>query len=70
MICGNITYKLRYDSATSSIQPAVGNVLAAKSGSTATTRNVVLTAEYSGTTSSTSDFSQSGFGFTIVYGQH
>ena len=70
MVCGNITYKLRYDSATSSTQPAVGNVLAAKSGSTATTRNVVLTAEYSGTTSSTSDFSQSGFGFTIVYGQH
>lgn len=73
MICGNITYKLRYDSATSSTQPAIGDVLAAKSGSTATTRNIVLTAEYTGTTtasSETSDFKQSGFGFTINYGQH
>lgn len=70
MVCGDITYKLRYDSATSTTQPAVGNVLAAKSGTTATKRTVVLTAEYTGATSAANDFSQSSFGFTIVYGQH
>jgi len=70
MICGDITYKLHYDSATSSIQPSVGDVLEEKSGTSKTTRNIVLTAEYTGVQASTTDFSQNNFGFSIVYGQH
>ena len=70
MVCGNITYRLRYNSATSTTQPAVGDVIAAKSGSTATTRIIYLTVEYTGATAATSDFSQSGFGYTINYAQN
>lgn len=70
MVCGNITYKLIYDSPNSTVQPKIGDVLVAKSGSIATTKTIILTAEYTGATSASSEFKQSGFGFTINYGQH
>lgn len=70
MVCGNITYRLRYTSSTSSSQPAVGDTLSAKTGSSAITRTIYLTAEYTGTSASTTDFTHSGFGFTITYGQN
>lgn len=70
IVCGNITYKLRADSATSNTLLAVGNTIAGKSGSTATLKTVVLTAEYSGATASTDDFYQTGFGYTINFTQN
>lgn len=70
MVCGNITYKLRADSATSTTLLAVGNTVAAKSGTTATLKTVVLTAEYSGASASADDFYQSGFGYTINFTQN
>jgi len=70
MVCGNITYKLRADSATSSTLLAVGNTIAAKSGSTATLKTVVLTAEYSGSSASSDDFYQTGFAYTINFTQN
>ena len=70
MVCGDITYKLHYDSATSTSLVAVNNTIAAKSGSTATQKTVVLTIEYTGTTASATDYSQSGFSYKITYGQN
>ncbi len=64
MICGNITYKLRYDSANSTNLLNVGDVLDGESQ-----RLVVLTAEYSGETAEADDFYQDGFKFTINYVQ-
>jgi len=69
MVCGNITYKLHYDTATSTSLVAVNDTINAKSGSTATIKTVVLTAEYTGTTQSTSDFTQSGFAYKLTYAQ-
>ena len=70
MVCGDITYKLRYDTASSTTLVAVGDTIAAKSGDTATTKTVVLTIEYSGATAAEEDFTQSGFSYTVLYAQH
>lgn len=70
IVCGNITYKLRVDSATSNTLLAVNDTIAAKSGTTATTKTVVLTAEYSGSSASADDFYQSNFGYTINFTQN
>lgn len=66
MVCGDITYKLRYDSPDGTVQPAVGDVLSANGG----LKRVFLTAEYTGSTVTDDDFFQSGFAFTIQYGQN
>lgn len=65
MTCGNITYKLRYTSASSSSLLAVNNTFA--SGSTTP---VYLTIEYTGSTAAADDFEQNNFGYTIVFGQN
>ncbi len=65
LVCGLATYKLRYDSATSSTQPAVGNTL-----NGGATKTLYLTIEFSGSTTSSSDVTHSGFGFTIKYEQY
>lgn len=70
MVCGDITYKLRYDSASSNTLVAVNDTINPKSGSTATTKTVVLTVEYTGATAAADDFTQSGFSYTILYAQH
>lgn len=69
-VCGNVTYKLLYDSASSTSTPKVGDVLNAKSGSTATTKTVVLTAEYTGVTFSGVEIEHSDFAYTILYEQY
>ncbi|MBR4693334.1 MAG: hypothetical protein IKQ06_04690 [Bacilli bacterium] len=70
MVCGDITYKLHYDSATSTSLVAVGNTIAPKSGSTPTTKTIVLTIENTGSAAPTADYNQSGFAYTIKYGQN
>jgi len=70
MVCGDITYKLHYDTATSTSLVAVGNTINPKSGSTATTKTVVLTIEHTGSAPASSDYTQSGFAYTIRYGQN
>lgn len=69
MVCGDITYKLHYDTASSTNLVSAGDTIDAKSGGTATTKTVVLTIEYSGATAAEDDFTQSGFSYTITYGQ-
>ena len=69
MTCGSIEYKLHYDTSTSTSLVAVGNVIAAKSGSTATDKTVVLTITYlSSVTPST--FSGQTFSYSITYAQN
>lgn len=70
MVCGDITYKLRYNNATSTSLLALNDTIAPKSGSTPTDQTVVLTIEHTGTTASTTDYNQSGFSYTITYGQN
>ena len=70
MVCGNITYKLHYTSATSTSLVAVNDTIAAKSGTTATTKTVVLTIEHTGTTIETGSYNQNGFSYTINYAQN
>ena len=68
MICGNITYKLHYNTASSTSLVAVNDTIDAMSGSTPGTRTVVLTIEATNATTPTEDFTQSGFSYTIQYG--
>lgn len=70
MVCGDITYNLRYDTASSDQFVAVNDTIGAMVGTTPTTKTVVLTAEYTGTTLADADFTQSGFQYTITYGQN
>lgn len=70
MVCGDITYKLRYNSATSSTLLSLNDTIAPKSGSTVTDQTVVLTIEHTGTTASQTDYQQTGFSYTITYGQN
>lgn len=70
MVCGDITYKLRYNNASSTSLLALNDTIAPKSGSTPTDQTVVLTIEHTGTTASTTDYNQSGFSYTITYGQN
>ena len=65
MVCGDITYKLRYTSSTSTSYLAVNDSFAA-SGTTP----VYLTIEYTGNTAAADDFEQNNFGYTIVFGQN
>lgn len=69
MVCGNITYKLRYDTATSNTLVTLNDTIAPKSGNTPTTRVVVLTAEYTGSSLASDDFQQNGFAYTLTYSQ-
>lgn len=69
MTCGNIVYKLRYISATSNTLVAIGDTIAAKSGSTATSISVVLTIEHNGSVE-TAAYTQSGFQYTINFTQN
>lgn len=69
MTCGNIVYKLRNNSATSTSLVATGNTIAAKSGSTATSKTVVLTIEHNGT-SEAGSYAQNGFQYTINFTQN
>lgn len=64
MVCGDITYKLRYTSASSSSLLAVNDTFAIDS-----TTAVYLTIEYTGSTPAADDFEQNNFGYTIVFGQ-
>lgn len=70
MVCGNITYKLHYDTASSTSLVTENDIITAKTGSTATEKVVVLTMEYSGSTASEVDFSQSGFQYNLVFTQY
>ena len=65
MVCGDITYKLRYTSSSSSTYLAVNNTFAAPSNTA-----VYLTVEYTGSTAAADDFEQNNFGYTIVFGQN
>ncbi len=65
MVCGNITYKLRYTSSSSNSLLAVNNTFGI-----GTTTAVYLTIEYSGSTAAADDFEQNNFGYTIVFGQN
>lgn len=69
LTCGNIIYKLRYTSSTSSSLVAIGDTIAAKSGSTATSKTVYLTIEHNGNAESAA-YSQSGFEYTINFTQN
>ena len=55
---------------TSTSFVAVGDTIAAKSGSTATEKIVVLTIEHTGTTAQTNDYVQAGFSYTLTFGQN
>ena len=68
MTCGNFIYRLRYDNASSSSYVSVGDTIAPKSGSTPTTKTVVLTIEHSSTTQQ--EASQTGFAYSITYSQN
>ncbi len=70
MVCGDITYKLHYDNEASSSLVAIGDTIAAKSGSAPTVKTVVLTIEHTGTTASTTDYDQLDFSYKITYGQN
>ena len=65
MVCGNITYKLRYTSSSSSSLLAVNNTFGI-----GTTTDVYLTIEYTGSSAAADDFEQNNFGYTIVFGQN
>lgn len=69
MVCGDITYKLHYNTSSSTSLVAVGDIILEKSGSTATEKTVVLTIEHTGSTASTTDYNQSGFAYQITYSQ-
>lgn len=70
MVCGNITYKLHYNTATSTSLVAVNDTIAAKSGSTATKKTVVLTVEHTGTNPGTADYKQLSFAYDITFVQN
>ena len=70
MTCDNIIYKLHYDNAASSTLVAVGDTIAPKSGSTPTTKTVVLTIEHSSTAGPQQDVTQTGFAYNITYSQN
>ena len=70
MICGSITYKLHYDTEQSTNLVSLNDTIAAKSGSTATEKTVVLTIEHTGAVAETENFSQHGFSYTITYAQN
>jgi len=70
MVCGSITYKLHYDTATSTSLVAVNNTIAPKSGTTPTTKTVVLTITHTGTIASATDFNQNGFAYNITFSQN
>lgn len=59
--CGNITYKLRYDTTNNSNTVNVNDYLNASA-----TKKIYLIVEYTGTPED-DDFYQEGFGFTINY---
>ena len=70
MVCGDITYKLRYNTAESTSFVSVGDTIAGKVGSTPTTKTVVLTIQYTGATAAADDFSQNGFSYTLLFSQY
>ena len=70
MVCGDITYKLRNNSAESTSFVAVGDTISPKVGSTPTTKTVVLTIQYTGATAASDDFSQNGFSYTLLFSQY
>ena len=63
LICGNITYRLRYNSGSSNIYVSVNDIINPN-----TTKTVYLTAEYTGADAA-DDIFQNQFGFTISFGQ-
>ena len=69
MTCKNIEYNLRYNTSTSTTYVSVGDVIAAKSGSTATENTVVLTIAYSSASAPTT-FTGQSFSYTITYDQY
>lgn len=70
MVCGDITYQMRYDNSNSSNLLEIGDVINEKSGSSATIQTVVLTIEHTGSVASLEDYSQSGFAYQLTYAQH
>ena len=71
MVCGDITYKLRYDSASSNTLVAVNDTISPRVNSTTpTTRPVILTIKYTGQTAAADDFTQSGFSYSILFSQN
>ena len=65
-VCGNLTYTLEY---TDGGAVAAGDKLAAKSGDTATRKNVTLTLKYDGDTLPEDDVEITGLDITMVYNQ-
>ena len=65
MVCGDITYKLRYTSSSSNSLLATNDTFGI-----GTTTAVYLTIEYTGSTAAADDFEQNNFGYTIVFGQN
>ncbi len=70
MTCGNVIYRLHYDNATSSSYVSVGDTIAAQTGSTPTTKTVVLTIEHSSTAGPHEDAYQREFAYNILYSQN
>ncbi len=70
MTCGNIVYKLHYSTASSTSLVSVNDTIAAQSGSTPTSKTVVLTIEHSSSTGPTNDVYQRGFAYNILYTQN
>ena len=69
MVCGNFTFKLRYNNATSTTLVAVNDTIAPKSGSTATTKTVVLTIEYGNEYEEFEDYDLSNYEYKLTFAQ-
>ena len=70
MTCGNFVYKLRYNSSSSTTLVAVNDTIAAKSGSTATEKTVVLTVEHSNMSGETGAYNQNNFNYQLTFAQY
>lgn len=68
MTCGNIIYKLHYDTATSTSLVAVGNTIGPMSGTTPTDKTVVLTVEHN--VFETTSYNYTSFAYKITFVQN
>ncbi len=64
MVCGNITYSLKYDSASGTALTASDTL------DNGITKTIVLTAAYTGSATVSSDIAYNGFGATLNYIQN
>ncbi|MBR2678465.1 MAG: hypothetical protein IKE63_03515 [Bacilli bacterium] len=68
MTCGNMAYRLRYDSADSTSYVKLNDTIAGKSGSTPTVKTIVLTIENNAL--STTGYNQYGFKYQLDFVQN